>query len=44
MGRVVKLVLVLVVFGFIGLTAYAYLADMSPDQVEITLPVTLNAD
>jgi hypothetical protein len=44
LGRMVKLVFVLVVFGFIGLTGYAYLADLAPDQGQITVPVTLNAD
>jgi len=44
MGRIIKAVLVLAVLGFAGLTGFAYLADLSPDQAEITLPVTLNAD
>lgn len=43
-GRIVKLVFVLVILGFVGLTGYAYLADLTPPQGEITLPVTLNAD
>ena len=43
MGRIIKAVLVLGVLGFLGLTAYAYLADLSPAQTEVTLPVTLNA-
>ena len=33
-----------VVLGGIGLTGYAYLADLSPQQEQITVPVTLNAD
>lgn len=44
MGRIVKLIVVLAVLGFIGLTGYAYLADLAPDQGEITIPVMLNAD
>lgn len=44
MGRLIKLVLVLAVLGFAGLTGYAYLADMTPAQEEIRQPVTLNAD
>jgi len=43
-GRLVKLIFVLAVLGFIGLTGYAYLADLAPDQGQITVPVTLNAD
>lgn len=43
MGRLIKAVLVLLVIGLIGLTGYAYLADLSPTQTEVTLPVTLNA-
>ena len=44
MGRIIKLVFLLAVLGFAGLTGYAYLADLSPVQEEVTLPVTLNAD
>ena len=40
----IKTVLVLAVLGFLGLTGYAYLADLSPEAREITVPVTLNAD
>ncbi len=41
MGRLIK---VLAVLGFIGLTGYAYLADLSPTASEVKLPVTLNVD
>lgn len=44
MGRIFKALLVLVVLGFAGLTGYAYLADLSPTQAEVKVPVTLNAD
>lgn len=44
MWRIIKGLLVLAILGFIGLTGYAYLGDMSPDQAEVTVPVTLNAD
>jgi hypothetical protein len=44
MGRIIKALVVLVIFGFIGLTGYAYLGDLSPVQGEITLPVVLDAD
>jgi hypothetical protein len=42
--RLTKLVLVLVVFGFIGLAGYAYLGDLSPVQRDVTQPVTLDAE
>lgn len=44
MLRILKLLLVLVVIGFIGLTAYAYLVDLAPDSREVKQPVILNAD
>ena len=44
MGRLIKLVVLLVVAGFLGLTGYAYLADLSPEPQEVKVPVTLNAD
>ncbi|MEI6097862.1 MAG: hypothetical protein WCS20_06095 [Alphaproteobacteria bacterium] len=44
MGRLFKLVLVLVALGFAGLVLYAYLADMAPVSAEVKVPVILNAD
>lgn len=44
MGRIIKAVLVLSVLGFVALTGYAYLADLSPPQIEVRKPVVLNAD
>jgi len=44
MGRIIKVLVVLVIFGFIGLTGYAYLADLTPNQAEVKKPVVLNAD
>ncbi|WP_256377155.1 hypothetical protein [Tabrizicola sp. TH137] len=44
MGRIFKAVLVLAILGFAGLTGFAYLADLSPVQGEVKVPVTLNAD
>jgi hypothetical protein len=44
MWRLIKLVLVLLVIGFIGLSGYAYLGDLSPTQRDVTQPVTLDAD
>ena len=43
-GRLLKVVIILGIVGFAVLTGYAYLADLSPDQTEITVPVTLDAD
>lgn len=44
MGRIVKLIMVLGLLAFGGLTGYAYLADLSPGQAPVSVPVTLNAD
>lgn len=44
MGRIIKALVVLVILGFIGLTGYAYLGDLSPSQGEVKKPVVLNAD
>ena len=44
MARIVKVILALVVLGFIGLAGYAYLGDMTPPQTPVTQPVTLHAD
>jgi hypothetical protein len=41
--RLVKLVMLLVIVGFIGLTGYAYFGDLSPQQRDVTQPVNLNA-
>ncbi len=43
MGRIIKLFLALAILAFLGLTAYAYLADLSPAQGVVTVPVTLDA-
>lgn len=44
MGRIIKALVVLVILGFIGLTGYAYLGDLTPSQGEVKKPVVLNAD
>lgn len=49
MGRLIKLLIYLVVIGFIALVGYAYLGpffgvDFAPAQVEIRQPVTLDSD
>lgn len=43
-GRLLKTVFVLGIVGFAVLAGYAYVADLSPVQTEVTIPVTLNAD
>ncbi len=43
MGRIIKALLLLVILGFVGLTVYAYLGDLTPVQGEVTKPVVLNA-
>jgi hypothetical protein len=44
MGRLIKVVLALVAVGLVGLSAYAYLGDLSPAQSTITQPVVLDAN
>ena len=49
MFKLIKLLIYLAVFGFIGLVGYAYVgpffgADFSAPQSEVRVPVTLNAD
>lgn len=49
MGKLIKLLIFLLIVGFIGLVGYAYLGpffgvDFSPAQVEIRQPVTLIAE
>lgn len=49
MGRVFKVLIYLLILGFIGLVGYAYVGpffgvDFSPAQSETRLPVTLDAN
>ncbi len=44
MGRILKLLVVLVILGFAGLVGYAYLADLSPQTGLVTEPVVLNGN
>jgi hypothetical protein len=44
MGRIIKALVVLLIFAFIGLTVYAYLGDLTPVQSEVKMPVVLNAN
>ncbi len=41
--RLVKLIFVLAVIGGAGLAGYAYLGDLSPQQAENSVTVTLDA-
>ncbi len=43
LGRVLKLVVVLVVLGLVGLSGYAFLGDLSPETAPQSLTVTLDA-
>lgn len=40
--RLLKVLLALLVLGFVGLTGYAYLGDMNAQPVEIRQPVPLD--
>lgn len=42
MKTILKLILILLVLGAIGITGYAYLGDMAPDQTDVTEPVILD--
>lgn len=44
MWRILKAILVLLVLGFIGLVAYAYLADLTPATQRVTMPVVLDGN
>ncbi len=44
MWRLLKMLLVLVSLGAIGLVGYAYLADLAPEQQRVSAPVTLDVD
>ena len=49
MGRLIKLLIFLIIMGFIALVGYAYIgpffgAEFAPAQVETRQPITLGAD
>ena len=44
MGRKWKALITLLVLGFLALVAFAYLGDLSPETVDVTEPVTLDAE
>ena len=44
MMTLLKLTFILLVLGAIGLTGYAYVGDLSPENRDVIQPVTLNVD
>ncbi len=42
MGKLFRILLILVALGFLGLVGYSYLGDLSAPQSEVTVPVTLD--
>lgn len=42
MKLIFKGVVILVILGFLGLTGFAYLGDLSPEQNLVTKPVVLD--
>ena len=44
MRWIVRIVVFLVLVGFLGLVGYAYLGDLSPQRSLLSTPVTLDAD
>ncbi len=44
MGYIIKALFVLALLGVVALSAFAYLADLTPPKSEVKVPVTLHAD
>lgn len=44
MLRTLKVLVVLAIVAFLGLTGFAYLGDMEPERVDQSVPVDLNAE
>ncbi len=44
MWRLIKILFFLAVIAGIGLVGYAYIADLTPRQVRVSEPVTLDVD
>lgn len=42
MLRILKIILLLAIIGFVGLAGYAYLGDMAPERSEVRTPVELD--
>jgi hypothetical protein len=44
MWRILKAILLLGVLGFVGLVAYAYIADLTPETERVSKPVVLDGN
>ena len=44
MGRIWKVILVLVLLSLIGLVGFAYFGDLTPETRDVSQPVTLDVD
>jgi len=44
MGKLLRLIFILVVLGFVGLTGFAYLGDLSPHLDQVSRSVTLELE
>lgn len=44
MGRLIKIIVVLALLGFVGLVIYAYVADLSPERHDVQIPVSIPLD
>lgn len=44
LGRFIKIVTVLAILAFLGLVAFMYLGDITPDIVRVTKPVVLDGN
>lgn len=44
MGRILTAIVVLFLLGAIGLIAYAYIADLTPETRRVTKPVVLDGN
>jgi len=44
MWRILKAILLLGVLGFVGLVAYAYIVDLTPETQRVTKPVVLDGN
>ncbi len=44
MGRMWKVILLLVLLGLLGLVGFAYFGDLTPETRDVTEPLTLDAN
>ena len=42
MGKLVKILLILGCFGFLGLLGYSYFGDLTSQKIKVTVPVALD--